>query len=96
MGNFAPALFANLIRAARAGDVPACARLQERITDLGTLHGHGHWLPALKAACALLGLGSGVPSLPLVPAQDAERRAIAAILARHGFLPPAASGASGG
>jgi 4-hydroxy-tetrahydrodipicolinate synthase len=85
MGNFAPTLFVRLIQAARAGDVPACARLQEQISDLGSLHAHGHWLPALKAACAILGLGSGIPSHPLVPATDAERQAIAAILARHGF-----------
>ena len=95
MGNFAPALFAGLIRAAKAGDVPTCARLQEQISDLGSLHGQGHWLPALKAACAMLGLGSGIPSLPLVPATDAERGAIAAILARHGFPAPAVSGRPG-
>jgi len=85
MGNFAPALFAGLIRAARAGDVPTCTHLQEQISDLCTLHAHGHWLPALKAACAMLGLGNGIPSRPLVTATEAERRAIAAILARHGF-----------
>jgi len=89
MANFAPTLFASLVRAARAGDVPACARLQEQISDLCTLHTHGHWLPALKAACAMLGLGNGIPSRPLVPASDAERQAIHDILARHGFTAPA-------
>ena len=85
MANFAPDLFVELRRAAAQGDASACAKLQEQITDLCTLHTHGHWLPALKAACAMLGLGNGVPSLPLLPATDEQRRAIEAILARHGF-----------
>ena len=92
MANFAPALFAGLIRAAKAGDVPTCARLQDQISDLCSLHTHGHWLPALKAACAMLGLGNGIPSHPLVPATDAERQAIHDILARHGFPVAAPSG----
>jgi 4-hydroxy-tetrahydrodipicolinate synthase len=87
MANFAPALFVALHRAAAKGDAAECARLQEQITDLCTLHAHGHWLPALKAACAMLGLGNGVPSPPLLPATLEQRRAIAAILARHGFHP---------
>jgi dihydrodipicolinate synthase/N-acetylneuraminate lyase len=61
--------------------------LQEEITDLCSLHTHGHWLPALKAACALLGLGDGVPSPPRLPATADQRQAIAAILARHRLLP---------
>lgn len=87
MANFAPALFVALHRAAAKGDATACASLQERIADLCTLHTHGHWLPALKAACAMLGLGSGIPSPPLLPATGEQRRTIAAILARHGFHP---------
>jgi 4-hydroxy-tetrahydrodipicolinate synthase len=87
MANFAPALFVALYRAAATGDVAACAGLQEQVTDLCTLHTHGHWLPALKAACAILGLGNGVPSPPLLPATPEQRRAIETILARHSFLP---------
>ena len=60
--------------------------LQEAITDLCTLHTHGHWLPALKAACAMLGLGNGVPSPPLLPATEEQRRTIRAILVRHDLL----------
>jgi dihydrodipicolinate synthase/N-acetylneuraminate lyase len=89
MANFAPGLFVSLHRAAGGGDVAACANLQEQITDLCTLHTHGHWLPALKAACAMLGLGNGIPSPPLLPATPEQRQAIAAILARHGFHPTA-------
>jgi 4-hydroxy-tetrahydrodipicolinate synthase len=86
MANFAPALFVALHRAAAAGNVAACASLQEQITDLCTLHTHGHWLPALKTACSLLGLGDGVPSPPLLPATAEQRQVIASILARHGLL----------
>lgn len=87
MANFAPALFVALRRAAAQRDAAACAGLQERITDLCTLHTHGHWLPALKTACAMLGLGNGRPSPPLHPATAEQQRAIASILARHGFHP---------
>ena len=91
MANFAPDLFVELRRAAARGDAAACAKLQEQITDLCTLHTHGHWLPALKAACAMVGLGNGVPSPPLLSATDEQRRAIEAILARHGFSRPPGS-----
>jgi hypothetical protein len=42
----------------------------------------------------MIGIGSGVPSLPLVPSTDAEHRAIAVILGRHG-LGPASAGRGG-
>jgi hypothetical protein len=34
----------------------------------------------------MIGIGSGVPALPLVPSTDAERRQIAAVLARQGIV----------
>jgi 4-hydroxy-tetrahydrodipicolinate synthase len=86
MANFVPRLFVSLHQAAAKGDAVTCADLQRQITDLTTLHGHGHWLPALKAACALVGLGNGHPSHPLAPASEENRQAIAAILRRHDLL----------
>ncbi|MBI4572229.1 MAG: dihydrodipicolinate synthase family protein [candidate division NC10 bacterium] len=88
MANFAPRLFVSLREAAAKGDAATCADLQRQITNLATLHGHGHWLPALKAACALVGLGNGRPSPPLAPAGDEDRQAIESILRRHGVLRP--------
>ncbi len=76
MANFVPTLFASLLEAARAEDVAACTRLQRHIEDLDTLHGHGHWLPALKAACAALAIGNGLPSPPLAPVAAEERREV--------------------
>jgi 4-hydroxy-tetrahydrodipicolinate synthase len=86
LGNVAPSLLVALRRAAVAGDVAACARLQSEIVDLGELHTHGHWLPALKAACAAIGIGSGLPTVPFSPVTEEQRQAIAAILERHGLF----------
>jgi len=86
MANFAPGLFVALRQAAAVGDAGRCASLQEKITDLCALHNHGHWLPALKAACALMGIGNGVPSSPLQAASAGERLAIEEILFRHKLL----------
>ena len=89
MANFAPALFVALRAAAAARDVDACARLQEEISDLWAIHRQGHVLTALKAACAMFGLGNGIPSAPLRPATRQHRRAIAAIIERHEIGLPA-------
>jgi len=86
LANVAPALLVALREAAAKGDAAACARLQVALEDLATLHEQGHWLPALKAAVAALGIGTGRPAPPLAPAGETERRAIAAVLRRHGLL----------
>ena len=51
------------------GDAPAAAPLQDQATSLARLYEQGHWLPALKAACAHVGLGNARP-----PAADHGRR----------------------
>jgi 4-hydroxy-tetrahydrodipicolinate synthase len=95
LANVVPALLVELRAAASRGDGAACTRLQGAVLDLCAIHEIGHWLPALKAACAMIGIGSGVPALPLVPSTDAERRTIAAVLARQG-LGPASAERTGG
>jgi 4-hydroxy-tetrahydrodipicolinate synthase len=87
LANVVPALMVELREAAARGDGAACTRLQSAVIDLCGIHDVGHWLPALKAACAMVGIGSGVPALPLVPSTEPERRTIAAVLARHGIGP---------
>ena len=91
IANVAPALMAQLQDAATRGDTVASTRLQAAVNDLCAIYDVVHFLPALKAGCQMLGIGSAVPSLPLVPATDAERRGVAAVLARHG-IGPATSG----
>jgi 4-hydroxy-tetrahydrodipicolinate synthase len=86
LANVAPALYVALREAAAKGEADACARLQTNIVDLAALHEQGHWLPALKAACSLLGLGAGVPAPPLLPCDEGQRAAIAAVLRRHALL----------
>jgi dihydrodipicolinate synthase/N-acetylneuraminate lyase len=87
LANVVPALLVELRAAASRGDGAACTRLQGAILDLCAIHEVGHWLPALKAACAVIGIGSGMPALPLLPSTETERRAVAAVLARNGVGP---------
>jgi dihydrodipicolinate synthase/N-acetylneuraminate lyase len=90
LANVAPALMVELRTAAAGGDAAAYTRVQDAIMDLCAIYEIGHWLPALKAACAMIGIGSGVPELPLLPSTEAERRAIATVLGRHGLGPSSA------
>jgi 4-hydroxy-tetrahydrodipicolinate synthase len=96
LANVVPALLVELRAAASRGDGAACTRLQGAVLDLCAIHEIGHWLPALKAACAMIGIGSGMPALPLVPSTEAERRSIAAVLARQGLGPASAERTGGG
>ena len=91
IANVAPALMVELHQAATRGDAVASMRLQTAVNDLCGIYDVVHFLPALKGACAMLGIGSGVPSPPLLPATDAERRGVAAVLGRH-RLGPATAG----
>jgi 4-hydroxy-tetrahydrodipicolinate synthase len=89
MANFAPSLFVALRAAAAARDGDACMQYQAVISDLWSLHLQGHWLTALKAACAIVGLGNGTPTEPLRTATASQRRAITRILRRHALVAPA-------
>jgi 4-hydroxy-tetrahydrodipicolinate synthase len=85
LANVAPALFVAVRRAAAAGDAAECARLHERILELADIYGHtDHFLSALKGACAVIGIGNGLPAAPGIPATDAQRGKIAADLKRLG------------
>jgi 4-hydroxy-tetrahydrodipicolinate synthase len=90
LANVVPALFVELRLAASRGDAAACMRIQAAIADLCAIHEVGHWLASLKTACALVGIGAGLPAPPLVPSTDAERREIATALGRHGIGPASA------
>jgi 4-hydroxy-tetrahydrodipicolinate synthase len=95
LANVAPALIVALLRAAARREAAACADLQAQVAGLAELYHQGHWLPALKAACAALGIGNGVPAPPLLPATDVQRETVIALLRRHGVLPGGATARRG-
>jgi 4-hydroxy-tetrahydrodipicolinate synthase len=86
LANVAPRLFVDLVAAGQRGDAAACRRLQGRIIELHALFSHGPALPALYAACAALGLGSGKPAPPWIGPDGGQRHAIAAVLEHQGLL----------
>ena len=87
LGNVAPSLMVSLCRAAARGDAAECARLQDEVTALCEIYGgDAHWLPSLKAACAVLGLGNGAPAPPLVPLAEDGRARVSALVRRHAGL----------
>jgi dihydrodipicolinate synthase/N-acetylneuraminate lyase len=84
MGNFAPSLFRDLFEQARLGNSSKVSSIQAQIIELTKLHGlASHWLPSLKGACRLIGLGNGRPAAPLLPASDAELAAIREAIVPH-------------
>jgi 4-hydroxy-tetrahydrodipicolinate synthase len=86
VANVAAGVCVEMVRAAARADASVCAKLQERVNDLAGIYAQGPWLPALKAACALVGIGNGEPAPPLAPAAAAHRREVEAILRRQGLL----------
>jgi len=92
LANVAPALFVELQAAADRGAAADCARLQQRISALAEVYRQGPWLSALKAACAMLGLGNGRPAPPLVAAAPADRDAVRALVEAAGLAAPAHAG----
>jgi 4-hydroxy-tetrahydrodipicolinate synthase len=83
LGNIAPRLCVDLVRAARAGDIATCQRLHGEIFDLTGVYTELAGLPGIYAACALLGLSSNVPAEPWAPVSAQQTQAIEAILQRH-------------
>ena len=88
LANVVPALFVELQGAVDRGDATRCAELQRRIAGLAVLYRQGPWLAALKAACAMRGIGNGRPAAPLSPATPADRAAVKALLEEAGAAEP--------
>lgn len=86
LGNVAPALFKQLLLAARRGDAAEAFRCQDQVERLWHLHVPGHWLVNLKTAVAELGFGSGLAVDPLLPAEAAQREKIRTLLRDAGLL----------
>lgn len=84
--NFAPGLFVAAWRAALARDAAELARCQALIDELvaTVVRGEHYWIAGVMHACALRGMGSGLPVRPLRGMPDGDARAIAAVLARLG------------
>jgi 4-hydroxy-tetrahydrodipicolinate synthase len=89
LANVAPQLFVALRRAAAGGDEATCRLIQERVVALKAIE-RGGWLAGLTAACAELGIGSGIPPSPYAPASDAHLTEIKAILRSSGLAAAAA------
>jgi dihydrodipicolinate synthase/N-acetylneuraminate lyase len=53
------------------------------------LYRQGPWLAALKAACAMRGIGNGRPAPPLSPATPGDRAVVKALLEEAGAAEPA-------
>src|SRR5262249_8699486 len=87
LGHRAPSLMVSLWRAPARGAGGECARLQDEVTALCEIYGgDAHWLPSLKAACAVLGLGNGAPAPPLVSLAEDDRARVSALVRRHAGL----------
>jgi 4-hydroxy-tetrahydrodipicolinate synthase len=90
LGNVAPRVMVDLVKAARAGDVATCQRLHGEIFDLTSMYTQKLGLAGLYAACAVLGLARNVVAEPWVPVEGADLATIQAILGAHQLLPLAA------
>jgi 4-hydroxy-tetrahydrodipicolinate synthase len=83
LANVVPGLFVGIRRAVAAGDGAEAERLQAQAAALAALYGQGSWVAALKGACALLGIGNGIPAQPYEPLTAGQSAAIAALLREH-------------
>lgn len=95
LGNVAPRVLVDLVRAARAGDVATCQRLHGEIVELTGMYTQKAGLAGLYAACALLGLARNIPAEPWVGVGEADLPAIEAILRQHDLMPLAGAVSAG-
>jgi 4-hydroxy-tetrahydrodipicolinate synthase len=80
LANIAPRLLREAIGVTQGGDRERAVLLQHAVTELATLFDHGHWISALMAALAELGIGSGEVSPPLPKLARADRLEIRRLL----------------
>jgi dihydrodipicolinate synthase/N-acetylneuraminate lyase len=90
LGNVAPRVMVDLVRAGHAGDVEASQRLHATVVELTGMYALRAGLPGLYAACAALGLCQNTPAEPWVAAGAEDSATIQAILQQHDLLPMAA------
>jgi 4-hydroxy-tetrahydrodipicolinate synthase len=90
LGNVAPRLLVDLVRAAQAGDIQTCQSLHAQIFELTSMYTNRVGLPGLYAACASLGLARNIPAEPWIAVADADVAAIETMLQKHHLLPMAA------
>lgn len=90
MANLVPNWFAELVEAARRGEMERARELQAKINDLWTLHTTGYWLSCLKTAASLLGLCDPALSAPLPQLSNEATARVRIVLEHHHLLQSAA------
>jgi 4-hydroxy-tetrahydrodipicolinate synthase len=91
LANVAPRVLVDLVRAAHAGDVVECSRLNEQVFDLTRMYTQGIGLPGIYAAAAQMGLIDNVPAEPWQPIDEKQGELVRSILRAHDLLPSAAA-----
>jgi 4-hydroxy-tetrahydrodipicolinate synthase len=89
LGNVAPQVCVDLVRAAQAGDVERCRELHAQIMRLGEMYAAAGGILALYAGCSLLGLCKNVPAEPWAPLEGAQLDLVQATLNRDVLEPRA-------
>lgn len=88
LGNVAPEVFVDLVRAVREGDGDAARRAEQTIRQLLEIYSLAPTFAAMKAATSAFGVCGRTTAAPLDPATDAETEAIAATLRSAGLALP--------
>jgi len=87
LANVAPRECVAIWDLARSGQFEKTMAIQQRLMPVGRAVTSGYGIAGLKAALDLLGYYGGDPRPPLLPADDATRKAMRRILAEAGLLP---------
>ncbi len=75
------------VRAARAGDLLTCNRLNRDVFELTGMYTQKLGLAGLYAACAQLGLARNIPAEPWAAVEGSDSAIIEGLLRKHGLLP---------